>query len=49
MNAWDRYYEAEFSGPQPTLIQTMELIEMLEEGRHYLGVTLPPDQETYRL
>ncbi len=38
---WDHYFELEFDGaPKPDLTAVIRLAEMVEEGRHYLGVTL---------
>jgi hypothetical protein len=42
---WELYYELEFLGAYDDLAMLMQIEEMVEEGRHYMGVSLR-DEET---
>ncbi len=38
---WDKYFELEFDGaPKVDVVAIIQLAEMMEEGRHYIGVSL---------
>jgi hypothetical protein len=42
---WKKYYELEWAGAVESIPMHLMIAEMIEEGRHYIGVNLV-DEET---